>query len=418
MKRRGYVFITVILVIAGFLPSQSYSVENTPQVRLVGVGDSIGEGVQAADASWRTQPFSYLGFINYLMTADLSFPFIQTNFYGIVGDTANRFRIAPEQITTNLAVSGASVNSLLYDRANSATIADIDSETDLVLFPRRLSQIEAAEELAPEYLVCWIGNNDVLSSVISYGNMDASQLTPLADFERDFILLADRLSALHGSHGTRIVFGNIPNVTDIAFLIDRDFAEAALGFPVDLPDGHYTSIIGLLLMSIAGNDDLVSDPDFVLDISEIALIQARLTAFNAIIAREAGRIGMPLVDINTKFAGYAQAPPIFAGIPVTRYFMGGLFSLDGVHPSNIGQALIANEFIRAMNQAFATNFPVIDKRTLTILFLLDPSIDKDMDGKATGRLGAGLVESLLYLAGMTGDPNDFVPDAAAVSAKY
>lgn len=417
MKSRAKVFITVILVMAGFLPSQSFSVEDTPQARLVGLGDSIGEGVQAADASWRTQPFSYLSFINHLMSADLTIPFIRTNYLGIVGDTTNRSRIFPGQITTNLAVSGATVNSLLYERAGSATIADIHSETDLVLFPRMLSQIEAAEELAPEYLVCWIGNNDVLSSVISYGNMDASQLTPLADFERDFILLADRLAAMHATSGTRIVFGNIPNVTDIAFLVDRRFAEAVLGFPVNLPDGHYTSIIGLLIMSIAGNDDLVADPNFVLDDGEIALIQARLAAFNLIIAREAERIGMPLVDINAKFAEFAQTPPIFAGIPVFKYFMRGLFSLDGVHPSNIGQALIANEFIRVMNQSFATNFPVIDGQTLTLLFLLDPSVDKDLDGKATGRIGAGLVESLLYLVGMTGDPNDFVPDAATISAK-
>lgn len=417
MKSRAKVFITAILVIAGFLPSQSFSVEDPPQVRLAGLGDSIGEGVQAADASWRTQPFSYLNFINHLMNADLTIPFIRTNYLGIVGDTTNRSRIVPGKIATNLAVSGATVNSLLYERASSATIADIHSETDLVLFPRMLSQIEAAEQLAPEYLVCWIGNNDVLSSVISYGNMDASQLTPLADFERDFILLADRLADLRSSYGTRIVFGNIPNVTDIAFLVNRPFAEAVLGFSVNLPDGHYTSIIGLLIMGIAGNDDLVADPDFVLDNNEIALIQDRLAAFNVIIAREAGRIGMPLVDINAKFAGYVQTPPIFAGMPVDKYFMRGLFSLDGVHPSNIGQALIANEFIRVMNQAFATNFPVIDEQTLTLLFLIDPSVDKDRDGKATGRIGAGLVESLLYMVGMTGDLNDLVSDAATVSAR-
>lgn len=417
MKRKEYVFITVVLAITVFLPSQAFSVENTPQARLVGIGDSIGEGVQAADASWRTQPFSYLNFINHLMSADLTIPFIRTNYLGIVGDTANRSRIFPGQLAANLAVSGATVNSLLYERAASATVADMRTETDLVLFPRMLSQIEAAEALAPEYLVCWIGNNDVLSSVISYGNMDASQLTPVADFERDFMLLADRLADLHSSHGTRVVFGNIPNVTDIAFLVDRHFAEAVLGFAVALPDGHYTSIIGLAIMGIAGNDDLVSDPDFVLDIDEIARIQARLAEFNGIIAHEAQRIGMPLVDINAKFAEYAQTPPIFAGIPVDKYFMTGLFSLDGVHPSNIGHALIANEFIRVINKSFAANFPVTDKQTLTLLFLLDPSVDKDMDGKATGRLGAGLVESLLYLVGMTGDLNDLVSDAATDFAK-
>ena len=34
-----------------------------------------------------------------------------------------------------------------------------------------------------------------------------------------------------------------------------------------------------------------------------------------------------------------------------RFRQGGLFSLDGVHPSAIGQGLIAHEFLKAMNQA-------------------------------------------------------------------
>lgn len=37
--------------------------------RLVGMGDSIGEGVQSADASYRTQPASYLNWIAFKMGA-------------------------------------------------------------------------------------------------------------------------------------------------------------------------------------------------------------------------------------------------------------------------------------------------------------------------------------------------------------
>ena len=213
---------------------------------------------------------------------------------------------------------------------------------------------------------------------------------------------------ISANHGTKIVFANIPNVTDIGFLVDRSLAEAMLGFTVDLPAGHYTSVIGVLLMKILGNDNLVNDPNYVLDDQEIITIQDRISEFNTIIQREAARIGMPVVDVNAKFSEYIANPPVFAGIPLTQNMLGGLFSLDGVHPSNIGHALLANEFIRTINQSFSMNIPLLNNNVLTYLFLLDPSIDKDGDGKATGRFGVGLIETLMFLFGITGDTDDFV----------
>lgn len=405
VKRVVLLLILCCVVVFSFTPSTSIAQSTT---NLAGIGDSIGEGVQAADAAWQTQVFSYLNFINFQMGSDLSLPLIQTNFLGVVGDTSGRFRIFPEQTTTNNAVSGATVNSLLNNSANATTPDDIDSEIDLILFPRQQSQIESVENLAPEMIICWIGNNDVLSAATSFGNMNASQLTPLVDFERDYVALTDRLGALVADHGTKVVFANIPRVTDIGFLVDRAAAEAMVGFTVNLPDGHYTSVIGVLLMKILGNDNLVNDPDFVLDDTEIETIQSRIEEFNIVIQREAGRIGMPVVDVHAKFTEMIANPPVFLGIPLTHHMLGGLFSLDGVHPSNIGHALLANEFIRTINQSFNMNVPLIADNVLTFLFLFDPSIDKDKDGKATGRLGVGLIETLMFLFGITGDVNDFV----------
>ncbi len=380
------------------------------QAVIAGMGDSIGEGVQAADAAWQTQAFSYLNWISFQMQADLSLPYIQTNAFGIVGNTAGRTRIDPTVINTNVAVSGATVNSLLNERANAQIEADISTETELVLFPGQLTQIEYVESVQPEMIICWIGNNDVLSAAISFGNMNVSQLTPVADFERDYIELADRLGALVRDNGSKVVFANIPNVTDIGFLVDRAAAEAMTGFPVALPDGHYTSVIGVLLMKFFGDDGLVSDPSFVLDNVEIATIQSRIARFNAIIQREADRIGMPVVDMNAMFTESINNPPVFYGFSLSKDIMGGLFSLDGVHPSNIGHALVANEFIKTMNQAFSMNIAQLDQDTLTFLFLFEPSIDKDGDGKAAGRPGVGLIETLAYLFGLTGDTNDFEPN--------
>lgn len=380
------------------------------QPMLVGMGDSIGEGVQGGDVAWQTQVFSYLNWVNHQMGADLTLPFIQSNLFGIVGNTTDRFRIFPNTVNTNVAVSGASVNSLLNDRANAPATSNIDSETDLVLFPRQQSQIEYVESDPPQMIICWIGNNDVLSAAISFGNMNASQLTPVASFESDYISLVDRLGTLVTNNSTKVIFANIPDVTDIGFLVDRASAEAMTGFPVALPDGQFTSIIGVLLMKLFGNDDLVSDPNFVLDSTEISTILDRVQAFNNIIQREATRIGMPVVDVNSKFSELVINPPVYGGFPLSHNMLGGLFSLDGIHPSNIGHALVANEFIKTMNQAFSMNVPELSPEILTVLFLSDPSIDKDGDGKATGRLGVGLIETLAFLFGITGDTDDATPN--------
>ncbi|MCB1903323.1 MAG: hypothetical protein KDI18_04325 [Gammaproteobacteria bacterium] len=375
---------------------------------LVAMGDSIGEGVQGADAAWQTQFFSYVNLVGLLLQQQVSVPFIQSGLFGVVGNTEGRSRIYPNAVTTNVAVSGATVNSLLYDQADAAVTGAINSETDLVLFPRQQTQIGYVETAIPAVVLCWIGNNDVLSTATAFGNLDGSQLTPLADFDRDYRALAARLSPLVTNNGTKVVFANLPDVTAIGLLANRATAEAILGFPVDLPDGSYTSIITVLLMGLFGNDDLLQFPNFVLDSSEVALIRSRTQEFNAIIQREADALGMPVVDINAKFNELLANPPIFLGIPVTNRLLGGLFSLDGVHPSNIGHALIANEFVTTMNQAFGMTLPVFDQAALEFLFSTDPSIDKDGDGKAVGRLGVGLIETLAFILGITGDSNDFL----------
>lgn len=376
----------------------------------IGMGDSIGEGVQGADAAWQTQGYSYLNLLSLQLQRFFFQPYISTGLFGLVGNPDDRSRIYPNQVSTNVAVSGATTRSLLYQRANAATTADISNELELVMYPVQMTQMEFVEFVPAELIVCWIGNNDVLSAATAFGNMNASQLTPVADFERDYIELVDRLGALVTNHGSNVVFANIPDVTSIGFLVDRATAESFTGFPVPLPDGHFTSILGVFLMLLEGNAALVGDPNFVLDAGEVAAIRARTDVFNAIIQREADRIGMPVVDINARFKEFVDNPPVIAGVTLRNRFLGGLFSLDGVHPSNIGHGLITNEFIRTMNQEFNIAIPELSSELLDYLVLTDPSIDKDGDGRASGRLGVGLLETLAFLAGITGDGNDFRAD--------
>ena len=48
------------------------------------------------------------------------------------------------------------------------------------------------------------------------------------------------------------------------------------------------------------------------------------------------------------------------GHHLTNAFLGGAFSLDGVHPTNTGYAVIANQFITTLNQQRGTNIPLVN----------------------------------------------------------
>jgi hypothetical protein len=45
-------------------------------------------------------------------------------------------------------------------------------------------------------------------------------------------------------------------------------------------------------------------------------------------------------------------------LTLTTDFLGGLFSLDGLHPTNTGYAIMANQFIQTMNTALKTTVPL------------------------------------------------------------
>ena len=42
------------------------------------------------------------------------------------------------------------------------------------------------------------------------------------------------------------------------------------------------------------------------------------------------------------------------------YISGGLFSLDGVHPTNIGYAVVANKMIDVLNEKFDTDIQKVN----------------------------------------------------------
>lgn len=396
-------FVTFCCAVIFTFASTSAAQETVP---FVGMGDSIGEGVQSADANYATQPYSFLNLMAWRMGAPFPQPYIQTGLFASVSSLDGRARIDPGVQGRNLAVSGADVGSLLRDRADALSPGEINSETDLVLFPRLGSQMEIAEQLQPQVVACWIGNNDALGAVLAYDHLDASQLTPVDQFEADFTEIVTRL----GNVGAKAVFGTIPDVTRIAYLIDRTDLIRFFGTDHGLPEGSWTTLptlMGLLFGTV--EPAILQQPNYVLDSVERAAISDRIAAFNAIIRRVATEHGMAVADTAWMFDALGANPPVIAGLTISTRYLGGLFSLDGVHPSNFGQAIAAFVFINALNAHYGLNIPQLDGDALFSLFLNDPFIDKDGDGRVAGRFGFGLLETLASLTGISGDANDAIP---------
>lgn len=100
----------------------------------------------------------------------------------------------------------------------------------------------------------------------------------------------------------------------------------------------------------------------VLTKTEATSVKTAVDAYNAAIAQLANSYGIALVDANTKMNELSSTSGIqYNGVKYTASFVtGGSFSLDGVHPTGRGYAIIANAFIDAINSKYQSTLPHVD----------------------------------------------------------
>ena len=108
---------------------------------------------------------------------------------------------------------------------------------------------------------------------------------------------------------------------------------------------------------VGGNGRPLADFQ-VLDPVETGNIQMRVADFNTIIDTVCTNRNIPVVDIATRLDqvlanGFTFRNETFT----TDYVVGGIFSVDGVHPSSIGYYIVALEFIKVINASFGASIP-------------------------------------------------------------
>ena len=347
--------------------------------RLVVVGDSLSAGFQSDSLLDTAQPHGWAAVVAAQAHTPLVLPLIAPpgvpNVLELLSigpppliepdpAPASMGRDDPFVQATDLAVPGAELQDVL----TTAPSFPIDSLTDLVLgFPGLFdgiskTQVEWAQALRPTTIFLWIGSNDILGAA---SVADPSAATPLNSFASNYNKLLDQLSQT----GATLVVANIPDVTVVPFFTPAATISQEAGLPqfvVDpilgigpgdyvLPDG-VAMIPGILTGSIKGplpSSDVLRAP-------QVVETRAIIDAYNLIIAIEAFEHGAVLVDIHT-LADQIRSQGIEAdGHHLTNAFLGGAFSLDGVHPTNTGYAVIANQFITTLNQQRGTNIPLVN----------------------------------------------------------
>lgn len=104
--------------------------------------------------------------------------------------------------------------------------------------------------------------------------------------------------------------------------------------------------------------------------SEVAEIKVATDAYNVTIKNAATTNSLALADTKTMMEQLSSPIGISANnfTLTSTYVTGGAFSLDGVHPSPRGYALIANKFLEAINAKYTSNFKGVDLGNYRILY--------------------------------------------------
>jgi len=253
------------------------------------------------------------------------------------------------------------------------------------------SMLSDAMARNPTFFSLFIGNNDVLLYALNGAASDSITTTPVFDASIDGILAG--LTSI----STKGVVANIPDITSLPHFTTVPYnglvltrqgqvdslnaGYSALGITFQLGQNPFiiadgTSPGGVrkilsteyILLSVP-QDSLkchkmgsqIPIPNkYVLTAAEISLIKTATSTFNSKLQSAATTHNLAFVDANA-FLKSAVTGITFDGINVnTSFVSGGAFSLDGVHLTPLGNALLANQFITSINAKYGSTIPYVD----------------------------------------------------------
>lgn len=313
--------------------------------------------------------------------------------------------VASEGPFNNMGVPGATVTTAVYPGYGNPANGQGNFNpffTRMTTDPANASMLSDAVAQQPSFFTSFIGNNDVLGYATTGG---AS--TPITPMEGGpgvgFSASYDAVINAFLSTGAKGAIANIPDVTSTPFFttVPYNGLELQDQGQVDALNAAYEPLINmglvapfelgpngfiieddnipqvgmrqiqegeLILLSVpqdqlaAGLGSQTPIPDqYVLTASELQEIKTATENFNQKIKAVAQANDLAFVDVNSFLSKLDEQGIVINGRAITTEFVtGGAFSLDGIHLTPVGNVLLANEFIKAINKTYDAEIPQVD----------------------------------------------------------
>lgn len=352
-----------------------YAAPKDPRfARLVTFGASLTMGSQDASISQRSQLHGPAAVIARQLGSHLAIPLLKPGFlpsltpadidpvtcrpkvrdiFGTIGARAqeelipklkdpagnivlSRLRVDPQLESTNLAIGGFRIGETVSG-ANSlfGTILEhvvwnpkVDG-VGLVSHPED-TQLERLVELQPTLAISTdlIGNDYNNVNLFTDGVPDLAALTPVDELRASLRVLLAQLETT----GAEVFLATGPDNTVLPMYPEKVAALRAAGFPEAEATGWLLALRG------------------------------RLEAYNEVLREEvAAYPRVHLVDLHAKVAVVlAQGVELGDGKTLGPSPFGGLLSLDSMHFSDTGYAVLANLFLEEVNAALGTDVPLAE----------------------------------------------------------
>ncbi|MBO9673735.1 MAG: G-D-S-L family lipolytic protein [Sphingobacteriaceae bacterium] len=233
----------------------------------------------------------------------------------------------------------------------------------------------------------WLGNNDVLGYATNGAVTVAGDPTTVLTDKVTFASLYSNLLNALTAAGQKGIVATIPDVTSIPYFNTVKPSLLLAAAKAANPAAQAVFIqTGTGAVRAATDEDLIRLPfqsaglfgqgtipyglhplnpienKWVLDKDEVVKVKDYVNSYNSSIKSLATSKGLAIADTYAYFNQVATVDGInIQGVNVKASFIsGGAFSLDGIHLTPRGNAVIANVFIDAINAKYGSTVPTVD----------------------------------------------------------
>lgn len=402
--RRGVCGILGGFLIAGL----SMPVHGVSFDRLRALGDSLTICTQGGMVSdHRNQPRSWVALLATQMGTTMRLPLLEE--MNAIGQ--QRRMDYPDYGTIDCyAYNGVSVDDTFQKQAVEIPWYQFGwnwNHLELILAGKTgYSMVQALVEDNPTFVVGFLGSNDFMERVMARGTMmegiptlglmdeidplDATDLRPQELFFSDFQTV---VSSIY-KPGVGMCFGTIPMLPDIPGILNKQELTDFVG-ENSLPEDCFTNytVAAAVYGGLKGPEIFADDRNYYTP-EELQTINNAIIGYNNTIRTLAADPAHPFAVAETPI----QMPEITHGtVRVNgwrinnRLFINNLgkprasiMTTDGVHMTDIGNAMCAQAYIRAINAYYGTHIPELSEAQLTNILNNDRFADNDGDGRIEG----------------------------------